>query len=495
MTVPFIGWSLAAQEFRRIVQKHAKKPVSVLIVGEHGVGKRTMAAVWRHVSGRNKKELPLVDLDAPPSTLPSPCIAVSTRPPASGREIPVGRAAPRGTREALLLHLDTGRIAPVPPEECGSSCLPDGQASQFKPRLYMPPLRRRQLDILAVLHFFGLRVLRPRIKAVSSALIHRLLLDSSWPGNVRSLLDYFCYRAAVAGESLDDQEESRSDSSSVGSTEQPSGEPKSLQGGITLQDDPFDLLPTKGLPLIQPPEPGQHFIPDPGKPKHLEHQRTNWVCEDVETPLSELPRVGLSILLAGVLLELEDPDQRRRSAYLPGPQHPLGSDRWWSKDYSWTQIRSLSEASMEELFTAYALGQKPKQGIFPELLATAARFLDFGASIASLQAGLRVRLTDVPLDLYDGSRPKGRKRTARSVKMSPEQRQVYQLVEIQGMHPKEAALQLGCTWQNVYKLLAKAIPKVDAASAGSRSVQPRHRVLEEKDSYREWEKRSNRSGE
>src|SRR5947209_7214081 len=106
MLVPFVGWSLAAERFRQLVAVEAKRPVSVLLIGEHGV------------------------------------------------------------------------------------------ASRYQIRLYLPPLRRRLIDILAVLHFYGKHFARRGCDTIDSALIHRLILDSSWIGNVASLVDYLGARAS-----------------------------------------------------------------------------------------------------------------------------------------------------------------------------------------------------------------------------------------------------------------------------------------------------------
>ena len=84
--VPFLGWSRAALEFRRKVAELAPggffRP---LIVGDPGVGKRTMAYVWRRVSGQNPEERPIIDLDTWGNVIPHDCIAITARRPPPGR--------------------------------------------------------------------------------------------------------------------------------------------------------------------------------------------------------------------------------------------------------------------------------------------------------------------------------------------------------------------------------------------------------------------------
>lgn len=77
--VPFIGWSHAAQRFRELaVASVPGRLRSVLLLGETGAGKRTMARAWRRLAGVGSDELPTIDLDCEPARFP--CIGVTTRP-------------------------------------------------------------------------------------------------------------------------------------------------------------------------------------------------------------------------------------------------------------------------------------------------------------------------------------------------------------------------------------------------------------------------------
>ena len=80
--VPFLGWSRVAHEFRLKAAEMAPGGFfSPLIVGDPGVGKRTMAYVWRRVAGQSQEERPIIDLDTWGDVLPDRCIATTKRPP------------------------------------------------------------------------------------------------------------------------------------------------------------------------------------------------------------------------------------------------------------------------------------------------------------------------------------------------------------------------------------------------------------------------------
>jgi DNA-binding NtrC family response regulator len=54
--VPFLGWSRAALEFRVKAAALAPQGFRPLIIGDPGVGKRTMARAWRRGARRGKGE-------------------------------------------------------------------------------------------------------------------------------------------------------------------------------------------------------------------------------------------------------------------------------------------------------------------------------------------------------------------------------------------------------------------------------------------------------
>ena len=83
--VPFLGWSRAAHEFRVKAAAPAPQGFRPLIIGDPGVGKRTMARAWRRVARRGKGEWPIIDLDTWREELPDRCIAVTTKRPPPDR--------------------------------------------------------------------------------------------------------------------------------------------------------------------------------------------------------------------------------------------------------------------------------------------------------------------------------------------------------------------------------------------------------------------------
>jgi hypothetical protein len=270
-----------------------------------------------------------------------------------------------------------------------------------------------------------------------------MFLDSSWPGNIPRFIDY-----------LRDRE---------------------LSAGDLLGDDPVDRFEVDSA---SSPDPGQHFVPDWGKPKHLDHQRTDWLSEDVEVPVKELPRVGLSILLGRLLLQLADPEELRQPAPSSAPQYRLGPDQTWSGDRSWRRIKNLTEASVEDLLTAYALGQPPRGGFQPELIETVSSLQDFGASIASLQAGFKVSEASVPLELYGWKRKKGgpqrmtrrRKVTIKSFELSPMEKKAFDLVKTKGLTQDAAADVMEVSKQRVSELLKNIKKKMRGLDEYTRSV-------------------------
>ena len=81
--IPFVGWSSAASRFREVVASHAPGGKNrVLLLGPTGVGKKTMAKVWQKVAGNEGSKIPIVNLDSKgaATTIPDPCIAISTLP-------------------------------------------------------------------------------------------------------------------------------------------------------------------------------------------------------------------------------------------------------------------------------------------------------------------------------------------------------------------------------------------------------------------------------
>ena len=176
--VPFVGWSRAAARFREVVTTHAAGgKSSVLIVGPAGAGKKPMAQVWQHLAGQDHPRVPIVNLDLHGATIPDPCIAISTW------------ALPRNKQ---WLRLDNGKHELPRAEPTNSDVLSEQVVDRFPAslRLYMPALRERPMDILALLHFFNLYVLPKRVggsyDSISQVLLAKIL-KAPWDGNALDL--------------------------------------------------------------------------------------------------------------------------------------------------------------------------------------------------------------------------------------------------------------------------------------------------------------------
>jgi hypothetical protein len=439
MTVPFIGWSLAAQEFRRIAEEQAKKPVSVLLLGERGVGKHTMARVWQHVAGATEKELPLVELDSPLASLPPRCIGISTRPTSSRRKWRAGEVEP--------WHLGKDKKAPIPATERKGKGkpLPDDLVAPFMVRLYMPPLAQRQIDILALLYFFCSTFQNGGcLQLVSSTLIHRLMLDVSWRGNARQLIAYLRSRASTGKKYLEDEKVDE------------------ITANRFLQDHPlFERPGTLSTPRVK---------------------RIRWACEDMPVLVKRLPHVALTIFFERLVATLSSEWEDDEFADLqPDPVAPLGAVRRWRKHEDWEKLgRRISTASVSELLSAYMLDLRSGDAIPSELLSRAGEFKTLGASLQSLQAGLGLSTTDIPPGLYDwwpvanDSSPARRKRRKPKSRKStlPTKRQIeaHTLVRIDGKTVAEAAVAMRRGKKNVYKLLAEYDTRMKALDSRSRSV-------------------------
>jgi DNA-binding CsgD family transcriptional regulator len=74
---------------------------------------------------------------------------------------------------------------------------------------------------------------------------------------------------------------------------------------------------------------------------------------------------------------------------------------------------------------------------------------------------------------------RGRRRAASS-DLSPRERDIYQMVHVQGKTPKQVAIQLGCSAQNVYKHLNNADRKMEAQRSRSINVSKTQKLPEDK---------------
>jgi DNA-binding CsgD family transcriptional regulator len=348
--LPLIGWSTAAQRFRELAES-GELGDSVLIVGEPGVGKRTFAEAYKfYFRSRYKESLPIVPIDPRMADIPDRCIATTVHPPAYGRAVAGGRRAAR-VGEAGARHLDIGKRQPIPDEECGAEPLGDAVVARFAQTWYLPPLRRRLIDVLALLHFYGCRVFPkegPSVRAVDSDLIHQLLLDRPWLGNAAGLLGFLRNAA---------------------------------EGGVLRRGDAVA------------------FPPEIGLPKHLGHGRTDWDGSATwdgrcEVPFEALPKVGASIFAASFFIRSGDP----LAEPLNHPFPHLGPSRLWATNPYWPKGVEPDRATSDDLIRAMAGpgGTAPLPQEFVEELSA---FSAHGATVESLRSGFAVTPDSVPDEL------------------------------------------------------------------------------------------------
>ena len=175
--VPFVGWSRVAHEFRVKAAEMAPGGfLRPLIIGDPGVGKKTMARAWLRVAGRGEGEWPIVDLDTWRDVLPDRCIAVTTKRPPSNRP---------------CFLLESGAWGYAPQRPPGEPTLPADLMQRFAITLYVPPLYgHREIDILAFLDYwnkvrsqdYGIRY-----RKIDAALVHRMLFEDDWPANLEGI--------------------------------------------------------------------------------------------------------------------------------------------------------------------------------------------------------------------------------------------------------------------------------------------------------------------
>ena len=180
-SVPFVGWSYAAANFRRLAATYAPGKLPVLILGPIGVGKETMAKAWQHVAGPSNATLPIVDLDSftniRRANIPDSCIATSSSPlPSNMPALDLNVA-----RSDYQHHYRSDE----------ENHLPKEIVSPFKLKLYMCPLELRKADILALLHYFN-RVKLPKLfggsyQSINPKLLADMLWHQTWPENALDL--------------------------------------------------------------------------------------------------------------------------------------------------------------------------------------------------------------------------------------------------------------------------------------------------------------------
>ena len=174
-SIPFVGWSLAAHEFRAKAAEFAPSgSVRPLFIGDPGVGKETMAQAWLAVGPQDgDRALKFVDLDKRSFLPRRRYLGVTTYRPLDGRLVAV---LGRGVREELPASPEMGRT------------LVDAFWHYFDLALFMPPIRSdRQIDVLAFLDFWHqARSARARLRyrRIAGPLLHRMIFEDQFPNNL-----------------------------------------------------------------------------------------------------------------------------------------------------------------------------------------------------------------------------------------------------------------------------------------------------------------------
>lgn len=243
MTAAPLSLSRLARDFPvlseslRGVERAAATDAPVLILGEAGTGRSTLARAIHDASPRSAGPLVEVDAGAIPSTLFESELFGYRAGAFTGAERPsdgrVGRAEagtllldhveelPLATQPKLLRLVAERRYAPLGDVErtadlrflaIGSEDLPVRVAREtFRPDLFyrlevlaflLPPLRERRRDLPAVLDHLladlAVRFGRPNLQLAPSA--RAWMLDHPWPGNLRQLRNVLERGLILAGD-------------------------------------------------------------------------------------------------------------------------------------------------------------------------------------------------------------------------------------------------------------------------------------------------------
>jgi DNA-binding NtrC family response regulator len=227
---PALGEALTGAE------RAAATDAPVLILGEPGTGRSTLARAFHAASPRAGGPLVEVDPGAIPSTLfESELFGYEAGAFTGAQQAVVGRVAQAGSGTLLLDHVEElplaaqpkllrllaeRRFAPLGGREVaadarflavGADDLPRRvERGAFRPDLFyrlevvtfrLPPLRERRRDLPAILEHLladlGDRLGRPGLALAPAA--HGWMLDHPWPGNLRQLRNVLERGAILAG--------------------------------------------------------------------------------------------------------------------------------------------------------------------------------------------------------------------------------------------------------------------------------------------------------
>lgn len=215
-----VGKSRAMERILRLVPSMAQTGEPVMVIGETGTGKDSVAEAIHNLSPRSRE--PFVRVNCGPMPPESVEAELFGRLRPSGEVLPGAfqRAGagtvylsdagelPDGIQARLTAYLDEGVVAPAGgvPAPCQAKVFASSPASpealvdagKLRPdlalrlgamRLVLPPLRERREDIEFLLaHFLGIFAAKFRKKVQGfTPKARRLLLEHDYPGNVREL--------------------------------------------------------------------------------------------------------------------------------------------------------------------------------------------------------------------------------------------------------------------------------------------------------------------
>lgn len=335
------GWSMAAYNLRHLSTEAIEPPL--LLFSEQGT--HFLRQVRAHVSASKLKNITLDEVDA----IPKRSILCTDH------------RSRRGVGELLPLHLDTMQRAVIRRFECDSGFLADGIVARFRTKLYFPPLRRRQFDILYWLYVLGTNPNDSKLQSdkVSASLIHELIFNSPWLGNDQALCKFII-----------DLDNATTRDKILRPVQDHLAEADYRKYVSRKHRNPLELNSAQ-----------LSAVPD-----DLGFLTTNWDCDaNITIPFSRLPEVAIRIFLWAFFESLESQSSKRRRKK-SSSHEPLGSVENWCASRQ-IGASSIIAKSTTELLTWYALDMTPKSG-WPSTVITAfERFEFFGATWKSLTDG------------------------------------------------------------------------------------------------------------
>jgi hypothetical protein len=370
-----------------------------------------MAEAWRQASGA--KKVPIVDLDEPSAVVPKRCIAVTTRPVRSKIE--------------ELQPLDLTSLRPVSDCQLDGKKIPTRILSQFAIKFLVPPLRHRQMDVLAAVYCQGSQLpAGNRPVCISSQLIYRMFLDAVWTGNLRTLIDHLHMAVLTAMKR----------SGPIVIRDHDMG----LRGPIN-PDDP-GLFPYQLLPAIRPGRGARSL----GMKPRL------WISDDKDIPIGRLPLVAIAIFFDAFGKTFQEPDDD------PSPTYVLGDDSRWLREprLQGLTLATLGSAPARELLKRWNLGAEPDQAD----IAQVERLQVYGASLESLQDGFRETVaTPIPSGEIDKPKVTRRRRGQLTEEQIARYQKIIGLKDARGLSWPDIAIEMSLGSRQAAKQLYQRATK------------------------------------